>query len=415
MSLAEAAELRGIPVLTVGRPDGRGEPGPLRRDLNRVNTLLASRLATGSQTEQLVVGEVAVDTLQHVARVGERPLDLTQKEFELLRHLMRRPGWAWTRQQLLEQVWGYDLTDPRVVTVHIGNLRKELGDAVLESRTTAGAQPVLRQAFIQTVRGVGYRFARPERTGDARKEGTTMVEPRPPVGHSHRSPFVGREPEMAVLRESLEEALGGHVQTAILVGDAGIGKTRLAEEFSPHARRVGVMVHWGRCHDRPVGPAYWPWMEIFDQWERGSPAGNLSGLFSQRSADSGLTHRRGQRARFLFLERLTAVVQERTEKAPTCLVLENLHWADTSTLLALQHVIRHLREVPLMLVLTYRPFEGGAHPLLTDIVAEIASNESGSIISPFPSHRTGGGPVRPRVRTGKCDRPRYRRPIPRHL
>ena len=73
-----------------------------------------------------IVGPLSVDLVGHVAYVSGLALDLTAREFDLLCHLARHPGWVYSRQELLEQVWGYEFGDPRVVTVHMANLRKKL-------------------------------------------------------------------------------------------------------------------------------------------------------------------------------------------------------------------------------------------------------------------------------------------------
>ena len=79
--------------------------------------------------------------------VDVTPVDLTTLEFDLLHALVDHPGWVYSREQLLEQVWGYDyLGDSRVIDVHVANLRKKLGDDPVDPR------------FIRTVRGVGYKF-----------------------------------------------------------------------------------------------------------------------------------------------------------------------------------------------------------------------------------------------------------------
>ena len=75
--------------------------------------------------------------------MSDEPIELTTKEFELLRFLAERPGLALSRQQILDGVWGYDwFGDARTVDVHIAQVRKKLGDAV----------------EITTVRGIGYRL-----------------------------------------------------------------------------------------------------------------------------------------------------------------------------------------------------------------------------------------------------------------
>ncbi|UAL29185.1 response regulator transcription factor [Nocardioides rotundus] len=106
-------------------------------------------------------GEVSVDDATYTARVGRRTLDLTYKEFELLKYLTQHPGRVFSRDQLLSEVWGYDyFGGTRTVDVHVRRLRAKLGAE--------------HEHLIGTVRNVGYRFVvvRPEESSEeaARKE-----------------------------------------------------------------------------------------------------------------------------------------------------------------------------------------------------------------------------------------------------
>ena len=94
----------------------------------------------------LRVADVVVDEDSWTVRAGGRPLDLTYKEFELLRYLLQHPGRVVTREQLLQEVWGMDYYGgTRTVDVHVRRLRAKLGPE--------------RESLIGTVRNVGYRFA----------------------------------------------------------------------------------------------------------------------------------------------------------------------------------------------------------------------------------------------------------------
>jgi len=105
-------------------------------------------------------GDVTIDEAAYTAKVGGRMLDLTFKEFELLKFLAQHPGRVFTRQQLLQEVWGYDyFGGTRTVDVHVRRLRAKLGPE--------------RETLIGTVRNVGYRFVSPSRD---RKD-----DPAPPV------------------------------------------------------------------------------------------------------------------------------------------------------------------------------------------------------------------------------------------
>jgi len=107
------------------------------------------RIAIGRGKTREVAGPLAssgviIDEASYSAKVHGKPMDLTFKEFELLRFLVQHPGRVFTREQLLSEVWGYDyFGGTRTVDVHVRRLRAKLGDL---------------EALIGTVRNVGYRF-----------------------------------------------------------------------------------------------------------------------------------------------------------------------------------------------------------------------------------------------------------------
>src|SRR5262245_12271987 len=77
-----------------------------------------------------------------------------------------------------------------------------------------------------------------------------------------RRPFVGRNRELEELDSGLVEAAAGHGALFVIVGAAGIGKTRLADETARAAEARGFRAVWGRCWETGGAPAYWPWMQI---------------------------------------------------------------------------------------------------------------------------------------------------------
>jgi DNA-binding response OmpR family regulator len=122
-------------------------PGASAAELRVRLTLLERRGRGGGPVVQL--GPLAIDTETFRVTVGGAALDLTFKEFELLRYLAQRPGRVCTRPALLREVWGYDFYGgTRTVDVHIRRLRAKLGPE--------------HEQLIQTVRSVGYRAAEPE-------------------------------------------------------------------------------------------------------------------------------------------------------------------------------------------------------------------------------------------------------------
>jgi DNA-binding response OmpR family regulator len=112
--------------------------------------LALDRQAAGSAQSKIQTSGVTIDEASYSAKVHGRPLDLTFKEFELLRFLAMHPSRVFTREQLLSEVWGYDyFGGTRTVDVHVRRLRAKLGDS---------------ESLIGTVRNVGYRFNDSEET-----------------------------------------------------------------------------------------------------------------------------------------------------------------------------------------------------------------------------------------------------------
>jgi len=128
-----------------------------------IGRLAAAREATDPEAHVIRSGEVVVDEATYTARVGGRALDLTFKEFELLKFLAQHPGRVFSRQQLLQEVWGYDyFGGTRTVDVHVRRLRAKLGSE--------------HETLIGTVRNVGYRFVLPAKEKDAAVDAARMSE-----------------------------------------------------------------------------------------------------------------------------------------------------------------------------------------------------------------------------------------------
>jgi two-component system, OmpR family, alkaline phosphatase synthesis response regulator PhoP len=146
---ARSEEVDRIVGLTVGADDYLTKPFSPRELMARVHALLRRKRAEPAADERsaLRVADLVVDLRRRtVVRAGE-PVDLTVLEFDLLAALARDPGVVLTRQQLLDAIWGIDFFgDDHVLDVHTANIRRKLGDDPSRPR------------YIETVRGVGFRF-----------------------------------------------------------------------------------------------------------------------------------------------------------------------------------------------------------------------------------------------------------------
>jgi DNA-binding response OmpR family regulator len=150
MLTARDDEVDKVLGLELGADDYITKPFSIREFRSRVRAVL--RRATGlrldlSGSEAIEVDGLRIEPARRVVEVGGEAVELTYVEFELLRTLATRPGHVFSRQRLLEEIWGSaDYRDPRTIDVHVRHLREKL------ERDPSDPQ------FLLTVRGVGYRF-----------------------------------------------------------------------------------------------------------------------------------------------------------------------------------------------------------------------------------------------------------------
>ncbi len=148
MLTAKSEEFDRVLGLELGADDYLTKPFSVREMVARVKALFRrSESNRVVETDVLRAADIVLDTGKHEVKKNKEKLDLTLKEFELLKMLMQNRGRVMTRDMLLEKVWGYDyIGESRTVDVHIRYLRQKIEDD--------DANPTV----IETVRGVGYRF-----------------------------------------------------------------------------------------------------------------------------------------------------------------------------------------------------------------------------------------------------------------
>jgi two-component system phosphate regulon response regulator PhoB len=145
MLTAKSEEIDRVVGLELGADDYVTKPFSPRELALRVRAVLRRRAPSGEEARVLEHGLLRVDPDSHRASVEGAEITLTAKEFQLLVALMGRPGRVMTRERLLDEVWGSDITvTSRTIDTHLKRLREKLGAA---------------GDLIETVRGVGYRFA----------------------------------------------------------------------------------------------------------------------------------------------------------------------------------------------------------------------------------------------------------------
>ena len=142
MATAKGTEYDKVIGLDSGADDYLAKPFGMMEMVSRIKAVL--RRSSPKQEKLLSMGELELNLSEHTVTASGKRVQLTLKEFDMLRLFMENPGRVFTREQLLSGIWGTDdIGETRTVDVHIGTLRTKLG--------TCGS-------YIETVRGVGYRM-----------------------------------------------------------------------------------------------------------------------------------------------------------------------------------------------------------------------------------------------------------------
>jgi len=145
MLTAKSEEVDRVVGFELGADDYLTKPFSPREMVLRVRAVLRRGRGAAPPTQRLDHGPLGLDVDRHRCTVNGTPIDLTAKEFDLLHALMSRPGRVMTRERLLDEVWGSEISvTPRTIDTHLKRLREKLGEA---------------GGLIDTIRGVGYRFA----------------------------------------------------------------------------------------------------------------------------------------------------------------------------------------------------------------------------------------------------------------
>jgi predicted ATPase len=212
-----------------------------------------------------------------------------------------------------------------------------------------------------------------------------------------RGTFVGRQHERAEIRLGLEDLVSGRGRLFLFAGEAGIGKTRLADEIAIEATSLGVQVAWGRCWDSEEAPAYWPWIQVLRSTIRGRDAATIASCLgsggntllnlvpefriataapprSDAPSPSNLDVSAGQHVpeieRFRLFDSVTNFFRNLALDNPLLIILDDAHLADVDSLLLLRFLARDLRSARIMLVVIYRDSEIRSDPRRSRLLNE---------------------------------------------
>ncbi len=287
---------------------------------------------------------------------GSTTIHLQPKALAVLWTLARQHGEVVTKTDLLNAVWpGADIGD-EALTFQIKALRRVIEDDPKEPR------------FLLTAHRIGFRLAAP------------VESDTPPAGAG--APFVGREAELDRLRASVRTASNGRRQLLFVTGEAGIGKTRLLDELLTRLKREQPDLRVGRGQAQQqlgTGEPFQPMLEALGQLVRESPDEvpldvlrhlapswllQLPNLLE--AADyANLRRQTVGISRERMLREMAEALEQLSAKQPLILILEDLHWSDTSTLDLIAAIGRRREPARLLVLCTCRPTDAivSGHPV----------------------------------------------------
>ena len=209
--------------------------------------------------------------------------------------------------------------------------------------------------------------------------------------------LLGREREMAALRAALASASRGRGRLVLLSGEAGIGKTRLADTFAAEAREGGARVAWGRCWEAGGAPVYWPWVQAVRSLLRDVNAADLRRLTGPDGPHIAsvlpevrevlpdlpeLADSESDRARFQLFDSFSRLLRTAARDGPIVLILDDLHAADEPSLLLLRFVSMDLAESGIVVLAIYREGELVPNDPRIGLLAEVARVSAAERLDP---------------------------------
>jgi predicted ATPase/DNA-binding winged helix-turn-helix (wHTH) protein len=285
-------------------------------------------------------GDHELDESLFELRRGGHRVRVQPKVLDLIFLLVRARDRVVLKRELLDHIWA----DVTVSEASISRI-------VLEARRAIDDE---LQQVIVTVRGRGFRFA------------ATVVEkdsPAAPAPAAAEPPgrvpavdptFVGREACVAAMAAKLDDAFAGRGGLVWLSGEAGIGKTRTAEELAQRAAARGATVLRSHAHEVPESPPFWLWAQMLRALTRDRAdeatrrlAAHVGPLLAGQRVDAS-----GEQ--FTLFDAVTRYMIDSSRERPLVLVMDDLHWADEPSLRLLEFFSRDVRQNAVLVVGTYR-------------------------------------------------------------
>ncbi|GAA3377899.1 hypothetical protein GCM10020367_55390 [Streptomyces sannanensis] len=216
---------------------------------------------------------------------------------------------------------------------------------------------------------------------------TSPAPVRPPVTERTAAPIpapapvdpvsiIGRRPQLAALDDALADTAAGGGTMALISGEPGIGKTALAAELARRADALGMRTVWGRCHEGDAAPAFWPWTAVVRATlDPGEPIPReLLPLLPESSAQASArgTDFDPTSSSLRVYEAVVRLLARASARTPLVVILDDIHWADASSLHLLGYAAEALAVHPVLIAATARDAEPDGDAALDSCLASLA-------------------------------------------
>src|SRR6478609_1789205 len=230
--------------------------------------------------------------------------------------------------------------------------RAQLMVALYRSGRQADALEVYRDTRAALVEELGIEPGRDLQELEARILAQDASLDPPAAAEADR--LIGRERELTQLLPLVDRALAGGGGLLLVGGEPGIGKSRLAEALAARAHERGARVLVGRCWEAGGAPAYWPWVQAL-RTHTDTPAVELTAFFPELAEATG----DGEGARFRLFDAVGGLIQRAAGEGPVAIFLDDVHAADSASLLLLRFLSSQLSGSPVLITCCYRDTEVG--------------------------------------------------------
>jgi len=304
--------------------------------------------ASREPSTRFIFGDFILQPALFELRRGASRVALAPKALDVLLYLVRERNRVVSKDELLAAIWpGVHVSDASLATA-LNAIRRAIGD---DGR---------RQHSIATIRGRGFRFVA------AVTEQGSLEVPAAQRSTGTSTPqsgtFVGRRREREVVRRALRDVCQGRGNALYVSGEAGIGKSRLAEEAAREAVALGMRIAWGRSRDAAAAPPFWPWRQIFNGLSADTAHANvLAALGADAAQLAPLVPEVGEgmrpsfpdeSARFVSFDAAARYLAAAAARRPLLLIVDDAHRTDAGSLQLLEFLADEVRAAPILLLAT---------------------------------------------------------------